>query len=191
MNSDSKHSIHSVQFIVYGNTYPCRQELKKDGFRWNSQDRVWQKAISKETVLADLALWGKRTRLNVSTNEPEYCRSADYRQTFLSQYSGLPLRCAYCGTRVYPFATGRHQLTIDHVISVWSVNGSPDSLHYREKMARYGITDVNDIHNLVSACPTCNRHKGRKYRRRYFLQARLWQKQMNRQKKSRQVFDNR
>lgn len=187
MNSDSK----PIQFTVYGNTYPYRQKLKKDGFRWNPQDKVWQKTISKETVPTVLTLWGKRTRLNVSTNEPEYCRSADYRQTFLSHYSGLPLRCAYCGTRVYPFATGRHQLTVDHVISVWSVNGSPDSLHYREKMTRYGIADVNDIHNLVSACPDCNRHKGRKYRRRYVFQARLWQKRMSHRENSRQVFNNR
>lgn len=31
------------QLIVTGNTYPLRESLKKDGFRWNPSSKAWTK----------------------------------------------------------------------------------------------------------------------------------------------------
>ena len=41
------------QVVVSGNTYPVKDQLKADGFRWDAGDKVWYKAMTPGKSIAD------------------------------------------------------------------------------------------------------------------------------------------
>lgn len=85
-------------------------------------------------------------------------RSADYRRRFLEANPG-PWRCQYCNRRI----EREDRMTVDHVVPV-AAAGSRGlrGIAWRRVLADRGITDVNDLRNLVPACPRCNSRKGQK-----------------------------
>lgn len=145
-------------------TYPERNRLKKNGFQWNAKENAWQIKIPKSEVNSYLHRYGQQMRFSVSTDEPEYSKqsSQSYRKAFLNAYShSQPYHCVYCGRRLSLQSSGNRQLTIDHIVSERSVNGSPNSLENRKRAAKqWKITNINQIDNLVPACASCNQKKG-------------------------------
>lgn len=148
----------SVTVTVRGKTYPVRDRLKADGFRWSPHNRWWTTVVGKPEVPALLTRYG-RMGLSVSTDEPEYNRSSGYRRMFLQTHEGPAFRCVYCGRKLRVDSRGPDRLTVDHVIPVQAVNGSPASARNRKLLEREGLQDINDPKNLVPACPACNRKK--------------------------------
>jgi len=80
-------------------------------------------------------------------------RSDDYRQKFLNQFppTKTEFRCAYCGKYLT-----RKTLVVDHLVPVNQVKKSQKA---RKLLLRDGITNVNDLRNLVASCETCNKIK--------------------------------
>ena len=85
------------------------------------------------------------------TYDSNYTRSSDYRKKFMSVYSP-PYKCAYCGK----YLTAE-KMQVDHVIPV---DKAKSSKRARNILKRKGITNVNDIKNLVPSCSKCNENKG-------------------------------
>ena len=82
-------------------------------------------------------------------------RSTGYRREFFSKskpFIGKLYICAYCGRLI-----SADSLTVDHIYPVAAVTGS---LRLQKKLAKKGYSSVNDVRNLVAACPRCNRKKG-------------------------------
>lgn len=162
----------AVRITIRGRTYPFRNQLKADGFRWNPEPREWSRTVPKADVEPVLRRY-RRRGLRLFTDEPEYRRDPGAHSRFVTAHAGQKLRCVYCGRRLYPGSRGRDQLTVDHVIPVNAVNGSFRCAKNRERMKRAGITNINDPRNLVPACPRCNRRKGTRNSRIWRLRARI------------------
>lgn len=84
----------------------------------------------------------------------EYTRSGGYRTAFLTTHPG-PYRCRYCNRMLEKGA-----MTVDHLV--------PVALAEHSAVARWVLSalgassGVNDMQNLVPACPACNSHKADK-----------------------------
>ena len=82
-------------------------------------------------------------------------RSTGYRKAFERHARpaiGNLYFCAYCGRLLLP-----DDVTVDHLYPVSRVRRD---MKLQKKLARRGITDVNDMANLVPSCARCNAAKG-------------------------------
>lgn len=147
-----------------GKTYPRRARLKAAGYLWNPDKERWEAHIPQKNVNHELHRWGVQCRCNVGTDEKKFLRSTTYRKRFLETYAGYPdFHCSHCHQKLrtdVPADDPRY-LTVDHIISVGSVNGNPDAVLYRKvNFKQAGLTDINDIKNLIPKCRACNEKKG-------------------------------
>lgn len=84
-------------------------------------------------------------------------RSTTYRKTFFKNtHPAIANRyfCTYCGRLLK-----KKDVTVDHL---YPINVAQKSRRLRRKLKRKGITDINDIQNLVPACKKCNSRKGKR-----------------------------
>ena len=88
----------------------------------------------------------------------KYERSDDYRRNFLKYNKGVfgsgNYHCSYCGKIL-----SHKKMFVDHLIPIHKVKrfGFARILMWIE-----GISDVNDVRNLVPACKKCNSKKSSK-----------------------------
>ena len=85
--------------------------------------------------------------------EKRWERSSDYRKEFFEHYQP-PYRCRYCNK-----ALTRSEVFIDHIVPIGQVKKNSSA---RMKLYARGISEVNDIRNLVPSCKSCNERKGMK-----------------------------
>ena len=85
-------------------------------------------------------------------------RSDDYRKNFLRYNQGIfrsgNYHCSYCGKILT-----RKKLRVDHLIPIHKVKKFGVG---RIFMFFDGISDINDVKNLVPSCERCNSKKGAK-----------------------------
>lgn len=85
-------------------------------------------------------------------------RSTTYRQEFFKHNKGFLkgklYHCSYCGK-----LCKAKNITVDHLIPI---RKAQKKKFWRFWLKRKGITDVNDVRNLVPACKRCNSRKGSK-----------------------------
>lgn len=60
--------------------------------------------------------------------------------------------CSYCGRPLR-----RKNITVDHL---YPIGKAGRDLNMQKKLRRLGITNINDVRNLVPACYACNQKKG-------------------------------
>lgn len=63
-------------------------------------------------------------------------------------------RCAYCGKLL-----NKNEVTVDHIFPVAKMVSNEK---VRNKAAKYGITETNDLNNLAASCAKCNEKKSDK-----------------------------
>lgn len=83
-------------------------------------------------------------------------RSTTYRKAFFETYHpifGNYYFCSYCGK-----LCSRETITVDHLYPISTVS---HDIKLQKKLKRKGITNINDVKNLVPACEACNKQKGR------------------------------
>lgn len=85
--------------------------------------------------------------------ESSWDRNSTYRQAFIQNYSG-PMRCRYCNRKIT-----KKNMEVDHLIPVAKAKKGGFA---RQMLKEKGITNVNDVRNLVPSCRRCNRRKGSK-----------------------------
>lgn len=85
----------------------------------------------------------------------KYQRSTDYRRQFLKYNNGIfgggNFFCSYCGRILTP-----QKMTVDHLIPVNKVKKRGIA---RIIMKIRGISNINDIDNLIPSCSNCNSRK--------------------------------
>lgn len=108
--------------------------------------------------ISSMDAWLIRTILNIHkykyrSYDKRYERGSTYRKDFFENNRG-PYHCAYCGRRLKS-----DNLEVDHLIPV---SKAKTSVGVRTWLHLCGIKNVNDVRNLVSSCPRCNRKKSDK-----------------------------
>lgn len=85
--------------------------------------------------------------------EDRWSRNSSYRKNFLKVYKG-PYKCRYCNKTIT-----EENMVVDHIISVYQAKNNK---HARLLLELRGITNVNDLRNLVASCRKCNEEKSEK-----------------------------
>lgn len=145
-------------------TYPYRRKLAEMGFRFYHGAHpggYWQKDC-EDDCLKGTEKFCRRYGLTLSVYQGNYRRSNDCRAKYFAVHKGLLKKgryyqCAYCGKIV-----SRQNITIDHLVPVDKVVKSRTRQRYIKLLSLCGITDINDLKNLVAACRQCNMKKGTK-----------------------------
>lgn len=136
-----------------------RKAISKLGFWYIKNKEIdgrWSKEC-KESEIAKIKKFCKRHHLEYAVYEEGFTRSSNYRYRYFKAHKGLFntfYQCAYCGrirTKKY--------ITVDHIIPVDKVIKGKRREHYKRLLRSKGITDINDVRNLVSACRRCNSQK--------------------------------
>lgn len=148
--------------IICFNVYPTKWNLNKmrtilvddHGF----EEKNNQNGPYFYIEVSSLDSWQIKTLLNVKgykyrSYDKRYERSGSYRKKFFEHYKG-PYRCAYCGKRLKD-----EYIEIDHLIPVAKAKRE---MGVRTWLHLCGITNVNDVKNLVASCSKCNRKKSDK-----------------------------
>lgn len=143
------------------NTLLYKWKLKRKGFLWietSSANGYWEKDCTKAESKA-IQRFCKRKGLKAIVYEKNYSRNDYYRKAFLNHNKGLFDNgrfyiCVYCGKIV-----NRKKVTVDHLIPVDKVLQGKHKEKYRRKLKRQGISNVNQVENLVPACYSCNSKK--------------------------------
>lgn len=89
-------------------------------------------------------------RYKFKSYDKRYGRDSYYRQRYFKNNKG-PYHCAYCGRKLKP-----NQIEVDHLVPVAKAKSK---IEVRTLLHIFGITNVNDVRNLVSACHKCNMKK--------------------------------
>lgn len=85
--------------------------------------------------------------------ESRWTRSSNYREKFLKENKG-PYKCRYCNKPIK-----KDGMVVDHIISIYQAKSNKKA---RTLLNARGITDVNDLRNLVASCRKCNEAKSEK-----------------------------
>lgn len=139
--------------------YNHKEKLRRMGFRYirdPASDGKWQKDCST-VELKSVRKFCRRNGLEYAVYEAGYTRSTNYRNKYFQVHKGFLgkyYQCAYCGK-----IKTKKGITVDHLIPVDKVIKGKRRDKYIRKLKKKGITDVNDVRNLVPACMKCNQKK--------------------------------
>ena len=135
-------------------TYRYRRKLRRFGLFYAGDD-AYSGAIPEKRISA-IKSFCKTKRLAFRIDNEYGRRSSDYRKVFFQTHKpligGIYL-CAYCGRPLT-----RKRLTVDHI---YPVGRSKESLKAQKRLKKQGYSGINDPKNLVAACETCNKRKGK------------------------------
>lgn len=123
--------------------YSCRQKASPYGIYYT----ITVSPDQKKEVLKKASVQHLKTRIY----EARWERADDCRKRFFAAYSP-PYRCRYCGRPL-----SAEYLQVDHVIPIARLKKSPAA---RNLLYIRGISEANDVRNLVPSCQKCNRKKG-------------------------------
>lgn len=140
-------------------TFEHREAISKLGFWFTKNKQIdgkWTKDCN-ESEIPKIRKFCRKRGLEYAVYEEGYTRSSNYRYRYFKEHPGLFntfYQCAYCGK-----IKTRKNITVDHVIPVDKVVKGKKREKYKRILRRQGITDVNDVRNLVPACKSCNSKK--------------------------------
>lgn len=150
---------------ISGNTYPIRNKLNLEGFKWDSEKKLWQKDDINIAQYRKYKRKYKRYKgVKIKIIDSRYNRDNQYRNTYFSQFHGGLFglyRCAYCGKLLR-----KKDVTIDHIVPV---SRAGDSYLCKIFLKYVGVDNVNSVKNLTASCSKCNSRKGNKVNFIYFL----------------------
>lgn len=133
-----------------------RNYFEQEGFSFVKRSygkSYYTKKCKNATEREGYVSFCKRHRLKCNVLAEEYVRSSNYRKTYFDSqnFTGKYTICTYCGLPVRV-----EKLTVDHIIPVDKVKKTTRA---KIMMKLFGITDVNELKNLCSACKRCNSKK--------------------------------
>ncbi len=155
-------SVYHVEIRKPKRSKRCFPASAYPDFKWVKDGKYayhWEKSGILQGELDYLKEQTGNDGFQMTVTDQSYVRSRDYRKKFIEENPG-PWRCRYC----HKLLKDASDMTVDHVIPVAAFNGK-DRLrgwYYRRKLEKQGISDVNDLKNLVPACKRCNSRKGQK-----------------------------
>ncbi len=132
----------------------CRTYLSFQGLKWNGVDSYTGMVSAFKFNLIKRYCDSKRIKCFIA-NEMGI-RGTSYRRDFFANNRPVDnmgrYRCVYCGRKMLP-----QRITVDHIYPIGAVRSD---IRLQKRLNRKGITNINDVKNLVPACMKCNKKKG-------------------------------
>lgn len=148
-------------------TYNKRKTLRNLGYTYSPDDYGYI-AYGTRGDRKTHERTARKLGLRLVAKDEDFARDNTYRQRFFSANPPKirgKYQCVYCGRLM-----DKEHTTVDHVIPVFQAQTSP---YVQRLMQLMGITDVNELDNLVPACSSCNTRKGSDYSLMWTIRARL------------------